>query len=369
MQYKKYFGTRLFALMLGGLISVGMVQSFENNRPLVVSAQEGGEEVDPPETDDREDDIDVDADTHRELNQEENTDVPIQPDYNIESGDGLATTPEGYASNEVEDTSELGNMTPAEVKGLRILYQNHSLTFKNGQSVSFKDIEEAMGTTRFGAELFEATVASLRVRDVYGKNEDIKGTLNKSFRNAQGELEELLKKSYLEDRVYINNDDSGQYWDGGDAFYAVADVNIGDIKKDMVAHQLINSKEDFVRNAKPSQEDTITDKVKDLNFTYQTPKGERVVGKDALEFSPVDGKPIYQATLKILNEVGREIDAKGNPDVEGTLNIYTYQAPTYSATLGLNEFMDRYPNVKVNVYFNQYNTTYRPDGTVRMPYY
>lgn len=115
---------------------------------------------------------------------------------------------------------------------------------------------------------------------------------------------------------------------------ATANVDVPGIKKDFVAHSQINNS---------------TSKGADLgDFSYLKPESERMfktyveAGKPGAEYSR-----FHDTEVKILEDIASQID---NPNIHGTINLYTEAPACQSCTNVIFEFRRTFPNIKLNIY-------------------
>jgi len=115
---------------------------------------------------------------------------------------------------------------------------------------------------------------------------------------------------------------------------ATANVDVPGIKKNFVAHSQINNS---------------TSKGADLaEFSYLRPESERKfktyveAGNPGAEYSR-----FHDTEVKILEDIASQID---NPNIQGTINLYTEAPACQSCTNVIFEFRRTFPNIKLNIY-------------------
>lgn len=117
---------------------------------------------------------------------------------------------------------------------------------------------------------------------------------------------------------------------------AIAEVDIPGLKKEFTAHSQINS---------------LADKGADLgDFSMLKSSENRIFKSYEPAASKIDGVKFdrfHDTEAKILEDVASQIT---DPNISGTINLYTELSPCKSCSNIINEFKQKYPNIELNVF-------------------
>ncbi len=122
---------------------------------------------------------------------------------------------------------------------------------------------------------------------------------------------------------------------------AIAEVDIPGLKKEFTAHSQINS---------------LADKGADLgDFSMLKSPENRIFKSYEPAASKIDGVKFdrfHDTEAKILEDVASQIT---DPNISGTINLYTELSPCKSCSNIINEFKQKYPNIELNVFHKKMN--------------
>ncbi|WDV47575.1 deaminase domain-containing protein [Clostridiaceae bacterium M8S5] len=230
-----------------------------------------------------------------------------------------------YDKGEIKKVDDVSVATEQEVAKL---LDQENITLKNGQRISVADLREKLGDNRDPAS-FERAIIELRIEQLHGDNLQQKDQLSKDV----GDFKAMMK-DYVAKKSYTQGN------------YASAEVHVGAFNGNVRAWSRLNNKEYLTNNpGKPlSTPENVKVFIDKNNIALLRPEEQRVF-KTLLD--PYDRAVDTEA--KILEFVANILG--DSYKVEGTLDLYTVLKPCPSCSGVISQFLDRYPNIKINVYY------------------
>ncbi|EEM08270.1 hypothetical protein COM13_09615 [Bacillus pseudomycoides] len=194
-------------------------------------------------------------------------------------------------------------------------------------------MNEISAITGYSKNISEA-IAEIRIKELIGNDPLVHSQLKNSIEQFKDTIQPILTKKQKR---------------GNGGNYSMIDVKVGDLNTKIKSFSKFSSLDDIGKGGSLSPAE-VKQFVENENIALLKPEDKRV-----FETSKIDNQDaLFDTKAKLLENIAGKLG--DNYDVKGSIDLYTQLSPCASCRGVISQFMDRYPNIKINLnYDKQYH--------------
>ncbi len=231
--------------------------------------------------------------------------------------------------NIADDVASLAGKSSDEIA--QMLDSVDELVLKNGDTIKTADIKAKMleisDITSEPKTIAEA-ITDIRTDNIIKNGTGLHSTLSNKATDFKNKIDDILTRS--QSRTSGN--------------VGTATIDIDGVSKEMNAFSKFDDVTDIGKGSFTNQQSL--DYIESENIVLLKNESDRVFDTSVVK----DFDREVDTESKILEEIASQLG--NNRDATGTIDLFTTREPCASCRGVMSQFMDRYPNIEINIYHN-----------------